>query len=261
MHFGYYRAGLDPFSRDRMLEEMSRQVLSRLGLPAGRPVRLADLGCGFASTSRLAAGSSPEVAVDAVTIVPAQVQEARRLTAAAGLADRVAIHHADYTATGLPPGSYDGVFAIESACHDAGPDKRRVLAEAARLLAPGATLVVADGFLRRRAPLGRVLDACHRAICTDWAVGEFARLPLFLAAAEQVGLEIVAVEDVSWRIAPSVAHIPWVTLRFLWHEWRRHGLALGRVRWGHLRACLLAPLLGAARRRFGYFLVTARRRH
>ena len=32
MHFGYFRAGLNPFRREGMLNEMNRQVLERLGL-------------------------------------------------------------------------------------------------------------------------------------------------------------------------------------------------------------------------------------
>lgn len=37
-------------------------------------------------------------------------------------------------------------------------------------------------------------------------------------------------------------------------------LDLNRVRWGHILACVLSPVVGMARRRFGYYLVSARRR-
>jgi hypothetical protein len=30
-----------------------------------------------------------------------------------------------------------------------------------------------------------------------------------------------------------------------------------QVRWGHVRASVLSPVVGIARKRFGYFLVTA----
>jgi hypothetical protein len=36
VHFGFYRAGLNPFGRERMLNEMNRQVLERLRLTANR---------------------------------------------------------------------------------------------------------------------------------------------------------------------------------------------------------------------------------
>jgi hypothetical protein len=52
MHFGYFRWGLSPFHREPMLNEMNRQVLSRLRLdPAGDGL-LVDLGCGVGATVR-----------------------------------------------------------------------------------------------------------------------------------------------------------------------------------------------------------------
>jgi len=36
MHFGYYRFGFNPFRRERMLDEMNRQVIERLQLNADR---------------------------------------------------------------------------------------------------------------------------------------------------------------------------------------------------------------------------------
>jgi hypothetical protein len=69
----------------------------------------------------------------------------------------------------------------------------------------------------------------------------------------------VKVEDISFRVAPSVMHVPIATLRFLARELWRSRLRLGRVRWGHLLACILAPVVGMARSRFRYCLITATR--
>jgi hypothetical protein len=54
-------------------------------------------------------------------------------------------------------------------------------------------------------------------------------------------------------------HIPWVTARFLVKGLFKTRLRMSRVRWGHIGACLLAPLVGMARTRFGYYLITARK--
>ena len=40
----------------------------------------------------------------------------------------------------------------------------------------------------------------------------------------------------------------------------RRDLRMGRVRWGHVLASVLAPIVGLMRRRFGYFIVSARKR-
>ena len=52
-------------------------------------------------------------------------------------------------------------------------------------------------------------------------------------------------------------HIPWVTFRFLVQQLFATRLRLNKVRWGHIVACLLSPMVGIAFTRFGYYLITA----
>ena len=61
MHFGYYLAGRNPFAREPMLREMTRQVIARLELPAGRRGRLIDLVCGLGASARTATRERPEL--------------------------------------------------------------------------------------------------------------------------------------------------------------------------------------------------------
>ena len=260
MHFGYWRRLLDLFRREEMLREMTRQVVSRLALSTDGEKQILDLGCGLGASSRLAAAENPRLRVDAVTLVEAQVIQARVLAEKQGLGESVQFLHQDFTATTLRAGSYDGAFAIESACHAPGLAKQAFVREAARLLAPGRRLVVADGFVKKSPPKGGMLGWCYRKICDHWALEDFAEIHRFEAALSNHGFEDVRVEDISWRIAPSVMHIPWVTLRFLAEETLRERLRMNRVRWGHILACVLSPILGMARSRFGYYLVTATRR-
>jgi MPBQ/MSBQ methyltransferase len=71
---------------------------------------------------------------------------------------------------------------------------------------------------------------------------------------------VLAAEDISWRIAPSVLHVPRVTLKFLASELLLRRKRLNSVRWGHIVACLLASFIALGRRYFGYYLVTAEKR-
>ena len=42
MHFGYYRFGLNPFNRERMLDEMNHQVINQLQLNTANKNQLLD---------------------------------------------------------------------------------------------------------------------------------------------------------------------------------------------------------------------------
>lgn len=259
MHFGYFRLGVNPLALERMLDEMTRQVLERLQLDFHNGHRLLDMGCGLGAPARFAAREFPETQIDAVTLVPWQVEQARRLADHDGLDGNIRFLQGDYTDTPFSDDTYDGVYAIESACHAAGYDKEPFIREAARVLKPGRHLVVADGFLKGTQPMNPLLRWCCSVVCRNWALETFAERDQFVDCLKRNGFEDVCVEDLSWRIAPSVMHVPWVTARFLVERLIKERLRLNRVRWGHILACLLAPIIGMARTRFGYYLITARK--
>jgi ubiquinone/menaquinone biosynthesis C-methylase UbiE len=257
MHFGYWRRGLGPLALEPQLDEMSRQVFQRLALADGQ--RVLDLGCGVGTPARLLA-SEHAVAVTAVTKVEWQIAMARRLSA--DLAPRGSVEwvQGDFTALALPAASHDAAFSIEASCHAPGGSKEALVREVARVLRPGGRFVVADGFLKRSDRMPRWYARIMRIMVHGWAVEQFADLGLFTAALARHGLRVEAVEDVSWRIAPSVLHVPRVTLQFLFKELILERQPLNATRRGHIKACVLSPLIGLGRRWFGYHLVTARRR-
>jgi ubiquinone/menaquinone biosynthesis C-methylase UbiE len=255
MHFGYYRAGLNPLSRERMLQEMNRQVFARLAL-SHEPQRVADLGCGLGAPARDAARAHSNWQVDALSLVPWQIQYAEKLTREAGIGGNLRFSVGDYTKTTFADETFDGAYAIESSCHATGADKDDFVREAARILKASAHLVIADGFLKRE-PLPWPLSVLMRVLCKNWAVPRFANLGAFCEALLRHGFDVIEVRDLSYRVAPSALHVPWVTLRFLLQTLFER---VSRVRWGHVVASVLSPLVGMARPYFGYQLVVARRR-
>ena len=259
MHFGYWRPWLNPFRLETMLDEMTRQVLTRLEVDREATGKLLDMGSGLGGPARLVARETAGLRVHAVTIVEWQTKHARELAIQGGAGARVQFVQADYTATPWPEGTYDGAYAIESACHADGGDKAAVIREAARVIRPGARFVVADGFLKHGRPMFPWFRWCYRKVCRNWAVEDFAQLDLFVDVLRRSGFDGIRVEEISYRIAPSVMHIPTVTARFLVRELWKSGWRLGSVRWGHLLACVLSPVVGMARSRFGYFLITAKK--
>lgn len=257
MHFGFYRWGLNPLALESMLEEMSRQVFRRLALRDG--MKVLDLGCGLGAPTRTLI-SRHDVAAMAVTKVEWQLAMAQKLSEGISTRGSVEWKLGDFTALDLPGGAFQAAFSIEASCHAEGADKEAFVQECSRLLASGAKLVIADGFMKRSVGLPRWYAALLGYMTRNWAVERFADLPAFCACLERHGLTVIATEDISWRISPSVLHVPRVTLKFLAGELFIHRKKLSSVRWGHVIACLIAPWIGVGRRYFGYYLVTAQKR-
>lgn len=65
--------------------------------------------------------------------------------------------------------------------------------------------------------------------------------------------------DISWNVAPSVAHVPYVATRFLVSELIKGRGRLSAWRRKHVVASWLSVLLGLCRGSFGYYLVSARK--
>lgn len=252
MHLGCWRWPISPLDRAAMVEQLSADVIDRLALAS--PGTVVDLGCGVGSSARLLARRSPSIQVIGLSLSAAQIDLGNRLTRQAKLHERVELRVADYRETELANASMIGAYAIESACYDL-EHGGGLIREAARILGPGARLVVADAFRRRRLP--RLARALERKMSVGWALPGLSEIDRFCARLREHGFAIEAVEDISWRVAPSLVQIPWVALRFR----LRAGLDLGPRRDANVHAswwCLLCALLFP--RRFGYFMITATRR-
>ena len=257
MHFGYWRRGINPFCREQMLEETTHQVLSRLVDPFLPTAQIVDLGCGLGASMRTGSERFPRHRYTGVTIVPWQIARRRTLTADAQLTDRVEFLEADFCAIPIEANSVDGCYAIESAVHSEGEDKRPLIREACRLLRPGRRLVIFDCFLHRPPDqMNALVRWCYERACLGWAVKEMAQIRAFRQTLAEEGFRNIVCRDISWRVAPSVAHVPWITASFLVRKLLR-AETLGPASWHHVQSCALACALGLARKSFSYFLVSA----
>jgi MPBQ/MSBQ methyltransferase len=177
-----------------------------------------------------------------------------------GCGERVRVIEGNYEDTFLPGDRYDGVYALESSCHAHGADKGPLLAEAHRLLRPGTRLVVADGFLGGGRFACALQRRIYRKLCECWVIQELGQLPLFATRLEQLGFTNITVEHLQLRVAPSVAHIPWVTLKFLLTDVVFGKRKMTRARWNNVLAPVLLPLVSAPLGPMTYCLVTATKR-
>jgi len=73
---------------------------------------------------------------------------------------------------------YDAAYVIESSCYDFGSDKLAFLKETYRVLKPGASLVIADGFRKTR-KANALFEFAYQKVCQGWFLDAFANIDNF----------------------------------------------------------------------------------
>ena len=259
MHFGFFRPGMNPFKREAMLEQMNLEVLHRLHLEGKCKARVADMGCGLGASLRSFARQIPDAELLGITLVPWQFEQGCRLNQQCCEGESITLLLGDYERTSQPSESFDAIYAIESSCYGAGANKSAFLREAHRLLRPEGRIVVADGFVgpgRWRGPQ----EAIYRKLCECWAIDTLGNIDRFTAELRRVGFRDVAVERVQFRVTPSVLHVPWVTLKFLFTTFAFGRRRMTRARWNNVLAPILLPFVGFPIGPVAYYIVSATRR-
>ena len=260
MHFGFYRFPGNPLARERMLEQMNREVFRRLDVAhLARPV-IADLGCGLAATLRSISRQCPHAELHGITVVPWQLAQGTELnrTGPEATPQTQAIHLqlGDYEHTAFPAETFDAVYALESSCYAHAADKAAFLAEAFRLLRPGGRLVIADGFLSRPNGLIGPQKTICRVLCTCWVIESLGEIPAVRAELERLGFREIRIEPVQARVTLSVLQVPLVTLKFLLTDVVFGSRRMSPARWNNIIAPVLLPFVGKPVGPMAYYIVS-----
>lgn len=259
MHLGFYRRGLNPFDREKMIEQLNLEIAARLQINSNDKAFLIDLGCGTGAIARTVARNYSKTIIKGVTIVPSQVELASKLNAQENLNKQIEILKGDYTNLPFADGAADGVWAVESACYAKGADKENLTSEMARVLKAGGRFAVADCFIKKpEKEFNFLIKRSYRAVCDCWALSEMPVLGCFVDALKRQGFQDIIVEDISWRVAPSLAHAPFAVFSFIFKKLLA-GESLKRQSINNLKASLLALTLGLNRSKFSYCLISGKR--
>lgn len=253
MHLGYYIPfKTNPFKRDSMLNEMNNQVLQRLNIGKHNH-RLLDFGCGMGGTIRYALNKFSNLIGYGVTLSNFQVKEGNKLlNGKNGI-----ILKENYNNTSFQSNSFDSVIAIESLCHS-GHDYKS-LEEAHRVLKKGGRLVIADAFLKKE-----IKDLCpggkysYDKLCSHWSLEKLETKDFIKQSLEKIGFENVKVEDKSFRVAPSVLHVPFAIIGFILKKLLNFK-PLKRESLHNLKGSFFALLSGLHMRSFGYYIISAQK--
>jgi SAM-dependent methyltransferase len=259
MHFGYFCWGMNPFRREAMLEQMNQELMHRLHLTTESRARVFDMGCGLGATLRSFARSHPKADLNGITLVPWQLQQGRQLNQSCPEGRNITLTLGDYEHTTEPSRSFDAVYALESSCYAHGANKSAFLHEAYRLLRPGGRIVVADGFLgpgKLRGPQRTI----YRKLCECWVIDTFGEVNQFAHELERLGFSDIVVEKVQSRVAPSVLHVPFVTLKFLLTDVLFGRRKMTRARWNNILAPVLLPFVSFPIGPVAYYIISATRR-
>lgn len=258
MHFGYYKRGINPFRRESMLQEMNRFVLDNLDIDQSSTSTLVDLGCGLGATMRFAIEHYPNLSCEGVTIVPWQKKNADLMNTNLGCSEKITVHLENYNRTHFPDNSIDHVIAVESSCYASGSNKESLLHEIKRILKPGGSFVIADGFIKSDKPLRGYLKRCYDQLCESWVLDELGNIEHVQSSLLESGFKNIKAVDISWKVAPSVAHVPITVLHFLLVQ-LVNGAKMNKERWNNLKSPLLTLIVGLHRKYFGYYLIKGRK--
>ena len=263
MHFGFFRLGLNPFNRERMLEQMNREVFARLGVGELEAPVIGDLGCGLSATLRSISRQCPEAELHGLTVVPWQLEKGNELNRsgpeATPATQRIDLQLGDYEHSAFAGETFDALYALESSCYASGASKAAFLAEALRLLRPGGRLVIADGFLSRANGFIGPQETICRVLCTCWVIESLGEIPAVRAEMERLGFEQIRIEPVQARVTLSVLQVPLVTLKFLLTDVVFGSRKMSPARWNNIIAPVLLPFVGKPVGPMAYYIVSAKK--
>lgn len=194
LHFGYYDVAHQTYPQASL--NMNRVLADRAGVRRG--MRVLDAGCGIGGSSVWLA-KHRGASVVGITLSAKQRAQAQSLAKRERVWDTTSFLVRDYSRTGFPKESFNVVWAVESVCY--APQKIKFLKEAYRLLRPGGTLIVADGFRAKRL-YSTTEEQLMRTWLDGWVVPDIDHHEDFVKKMTQVGFDLIHYQNATHHVLP-----------------------------------------------------------
>jgi ubiquinone/menaquinone biosynthesis C-methylase UbiE len=253
MHFGYFVPFKTcVFKRDGMLNRMNDEVFKRLNV-VDQKKHIVDLGCGMGASIRHGITKYPSLAVTGLTISPFQVEKGNELLHT----ERGTILNRDYRNTFFPKNSFDGAMAIESLCHSGC--NIDALEETYRILKPGSTFVIADAFTKKDVDkMNPLAKYTYKGLCESWSLQSLGNVNRVKADLQKLGFKDIKVQNIWYRVAPSVLHVPFTISGFILKKlFKKEPLKPESIK--NLKGSFFALLSSLSLTNFGYYIITAKK--
>ena len=208
MHFGYDDgSGL---GHRASLLRMNEVLAELAGVTAED--RVLDAGCGYGG-SALWLAEHVGCRANGVTIVPLQIEKARKEARKRGLEQRVSFTLEDFARTTFPDASFDVVWGLESVVH--APSKEEFVREAFRLLRPGGRLLISEYMLREAPPLSAVERSFVEPWLSGWAMPSLLSPAEYEELIQRTGFGDLRRYDLTGAVARSLARLERIASRLL----------------------------------------------
>jgi len=189
IHIGIYESDEEPIAdASRRTVERIVSVSERLSADA----RVLDLGAGYGGSGRHLA-QTVGCRVECLNISTTQNQRNEELNRRHGLSEKVTVTHGSFESVPRPDASVDVVWSQDAFLHSGR--RRDVLAEVARVLAPGGELIFTDIMQTDDCPPGVLQPILDRIYLETLGSVEFYR-----RTGEELGLEYRAFTDLSEQL-------------------------------------------------------------
>ena len=251
MHFGYYipfKTNL--FKRDTMLNEMNRQLFSRLNIE-DKKAHILDMGCGMGATMKYGINEYPKLAVTGCTLSSFQVEFGNKFVNS----ERGSIINSDYRKTQFEDNKFDGVLGVESFCHSGCAIE--TLQEAYRVLKPNSKLVIADAFTKKGVDkMNPLSKKVNKGLCECWSLEKLGNITQIKEDLKAIGFKNIEIKNIWYNVAPSVLHVPFVIAAFVFKKLLKNE-PLKKESMANMKGSFYALLSSLCLQDFGYYIITA----
>jgi SAM-dependent methyltransferase len=185
--------------------------------PGQPPGDVLEIGFGQGFNMAWLAPRFPAVRFSGIDLTPSHLALARGRLERLGVAN-VVLTRGDFHALPYADASFDHVYAVEAFCY--ARDLRQALSEVARVLRPGGTFRLFDGYLARRPETLSAEEAlAAELLAKGMALDTFQVVDEVVDTARAVGLERVSVVSLDAEVAPNLKKLERLTgavIRFPW---------------------------------------------